>query len=165
MLSGLSPTTTPHRRELRSDIVSPMATDLLVFDCDGVLVDSEVIVIEIEADLLTAAVGGMPEFLAGLTLLRCIASSSDLDRVQLSLDVTDLTQFFDPDHVFSAQMVQNGKPSPDLFLHAATQVGIDPSDCLVIEDSPHGVTAAIRINDGRRPPGVTRPVRSEVRGV
>lgn len=175
-----------------------MTTELLIFDCDGVLVDSEVIVIEIEAALLTAAgfpvttdeiadrfvglsypdmmtmleadhgrpvpaelsatiqrdavaafpdrlqaVGGIPELLAGLTLPRCVASSSDLDRVQLSLDVTDLAPHFDPDHVFSAQMVQNGKPAPDLFLHAANRVGIDPASCLVIEDSPHGVTAAI----------------------
>lgn len=175
-----------------------MSTELVIFDCDGVLVDSEVIVIEIEAELLCAAgfpvtadeiadrfvglsypdmmamleadhgrpvpdelsatiqtdalaafpdllraVAGMPEALAELAMPRCVASSSDLDRVRLSLELTGLTPHFDPDHVFSAQMVDRGKPAPDLFLHAAERLGVDPTRCLVIEDSPHGVTAAI----------------------
>jgi HAD superfamily hydrolase (TIGR01509 family) len=89
------------------------------------------------------AVVGRPELLASLTMPRCVASSSDVDRVELSLNVTGLAPHFDPAHVFSAQMVTRGKPSPDLFLHAAARVGVDPSRCLVVEDSPHGVTTAI----------------------
>lgn len=172
-------------------------TKLVVFDCDGVLVDSEALVAEYEAVRLTEAgfpltfddiaerfiglsyrsmmtalheqfgrpvpdglseaiqaevlalfpehlqpVSGISGFIDGLELPRCVASSSNLDRVRLSLDVTGLAGFFDPSHVFSAQMVQRGKPAPDLFLHAAEQLGTDPAHCLVIEDSPHGVTAA-----------------------
>jgi beta-phosphoglucomutase-like phosphatase (HAD superfamily) len=40
--------------------------------------------------------------------------------------------------------VKNGKPAPDLFLHAARQMGADPGDCIVIEDSPAGILAAQR---------------------
>jgi beta-phosphoglucomutase-like phosphatase (HAD superfamily) len=40
-------------------------------------------------------------------------------------------------------MVDKGKPAPDLFLHAAAALGVEPGRCLVIEDSPHGVTAAV----------------------
>lgn len=174
-----------------------MGIELVIFDCDGVLVDSEVIVIEIEADLLTAAgfpltadeiadrfvglsypdmmaqleadfarpvpaglsqriqrdavaafpdrlraVSGMRPFLEGLAQPRCVASSSDLDRVELSLAVAGLAAFFEPSSLYSAQMVQNGKPAPDLFLHAAADLGVAPSACLVVEDSPHGVAAA-----------------------
>jgi beta-phosphoglucomutase-like phosphatase (HAD superfamily) len=39
-------------------------------------------------------------------------------------------------------MVKNGKPAPDLFLHAARTMGVDGANCLVIEDSVSGVTAA-----------------------
>lgn len=175
-----------------------MSSELIIFDCDGVLVDSEAIVIEIEAEALTAAgfrltvdeiadrfvglsypdmmaalhadfgrevpaelsrriqadalaafptrlepVRGMSGFLGGLTMPRCVASSSDLDRIRLSLEVTGLAGFFDPAAVYSAQMVQKGKPAPDLFLHAASDLGVDPARCVVIEDSPHGVTGAL----------------------
>jgi beta-phosphoglucomutase-like phosphatase (HAD superfamily) len=39
-------------------------------------------------------------------------------------------------------MVERGKPAPDLFLFAAEKVRVAPADCLVVEDSVHGVTAA-----------------------
>ena len=48
--------------------------------------------------------------------------------------------------VFSASMVSRGKPAPDLFLHVAKVMGVEPRDCLVIEDSPAGVEAARRAN-------------------
>src|SRR4051794_31927792 len=63
------------------------------------------------------------------------------DRVRHALEVTGLLQFFDP-HVFSATMVDRGKPAPDVFLFAAQKFGVSPGDCLVIEDSVNGVTAA-----------------------
>ena len=171
--------------------------DLLVFDCDGVLVDSEALVMEVEAAMLTDAgfplttdeiadefiglsystmmrelgarhgrpvpdalsqrvqqaaldrfpdhlrsVPGMAELLAGSDRPRCVASSSNVDRIELSLRVTGLADRFDPGSIFSAQMVARGKPAPDLFLLAATTLGVAPSRCLVIEDSTAGVTAA-----------------------
>jgi beta-phosphoglucomutase-like phosphatase (HAD superfamily) len=44
--------------------------------------------------------------------------------------------------VVSAQDVARGKPAPDIFLHTAQQLGVDPADCVVIEDSAAGVAAA-----------------------
>jgi HAD superfamily hydrolase (TIGR01509 family) len=71
---------------------------------------------------------------------RCVASSSTPDRIALSLRVTGLSDLFD--QLFSSVQVPRGKPAPDLFLHAANQMGFAPADCLVIEDSIAGVQAA-----------------------
>jgi beta-phosphoglucomutase-like phosphatase (HAD superfamily) len=71
----------------------------------------------------------------------CIASSSSPERLALSLDVLNMTSLFEG-RVFSASNVARGKPHPDIFLHAAEQLGVPPSDCIVIEDSVGGVTAA-----------------------
>lgn len=73
---------------------------------------------------------------------RCVASSSDPDRIAMSLGITGLAPLFHTDRLYSATMVDRGKPAPDLFLHAAESLGHAPSRCLVIEDSPHGVEAA-----------------------
>ena len=85
----------------------------------------------------------MPHAAHALTWLRgpkCVASSSGRDRVRMSLEITGLVRFFDSQ--FSASDVPNGKPAPDLFLHAAARMGVQACDCIVIEDSPAGVTAA-----------------------
>jgi HAD superfamily hydrolase (TIGR01549 family) len=73
---------------------------------------------------------------------RGIASSSSIDRLQLCLSVLALEAEFGP-HVFSADMVARGKPHPDIFLYAASKLGVKPSECLVIEDSASGTRAAI----------------------
>ncbi|WP_286174225.1 HAD family hydrolase [Rhodobacter sp. NTK016B] len=169
---------------------------LVIFDCDGVLVDSEPISLAVMLDVLAEAgcvldepeayrhflgkslgsvadwlkrergldltpsllgalrerllarfeqdlqpMPGVGQALAGLGVPVCVASSSQPDRIRLSLRVTKLLPFFEP-HIFSASMVANGKPAPDLFLHAAQKMQVDPSECLVIEDSPAGLTAA-----------------------
>jgi len=169
---------------------------LLIFDCDGVLVDSEplsvAVLIEMLADLgvameeeeayrrflgrslasMTAtlwndygietdidfleqmrsalftrfkqelkAIDGMAQTLDQLANSRCVASSSQPERIRYSLGLTGLLEKFEP-HIFSATMVKNGKPAPDLFLHAANAMGMAPADCIVIEDSPAGIEAA-----------------------
>lgn len=73
---------------------------------------------------------------------KCVASSSTLDRMRVSLESTDLIRFFEP-NLFSACDVPNGKPAPDLFLHVAAKMRVKPADCLVVEDSPAGVSAAV----------------------
>lgn len=73
---------------------------------------------------------------------KCVASSSSIDRIRLSLECTDLIRFFEP-YLFSASEVPNGKPSPDLFLLAAAKMRMQPSDCFVVEDSAVGVTAGV----------------------
>ena len=169
---------------------------MLIFDCNGVLVDSEAIAATVASQELTrAGFKVSPEivsrFFAGrrptdmvtdvetatqrklpddfsekladatvrrlraelratphmeyaLTWLRgpkCVASSSPHTRVRMSLESTGLYRFFEP-HVFSASDVPKGKPAPDLFLHAARKMGVQPSDCIVVEDSPAGISAA-----------------------
>ena len=73
---------------------------------------------------------------------KCVASSSPIDRIRASLETTDLLRFFDP-YLFSASSVKNGKPAPDLFSHVAAMTHTDPRDCIVVEDSPVGVAAAV----------------------
>ena len=94
---------------------------------------------------LRAEVRATPHMEYALTWLRgpkCVASSSPHNRIRMSLESTSLFRFFDP-YVFSASDVPNGKPAPDLFLHAARKMGVQPADCIVVEDSPAGVTAAV----------------------
>jgi beta-phosphoglucomutase-like phosphatase (HAD superfamily) len=45
--------------------------------------------------------------------------------------------------IYNSAMVKNGKPAPDLFLHAAKSMGAAPGDCIVVEDSVAGVTAGV----------------------
>ena len=170
-------------------------TDLIIFDCDGVLVDSEVLscgclskvlhergvelsieqvlrlflgrstadVIEycraagnpLRNDFLTdlslriretfrcqlESIAGVETLLSELRIPFCVASSSDLERVSFSLELTGLAGHFG-DRVYTSQMVRCGKPAPDLFLHAAAAMGSKPDRTLVIEDSVSGVKAA-----------------------
>jgi HAD superfamily hydrolase (TIGR01509 family) len=93
---------------------------------------------------LRAELRATPHMEYALTWLRgpkCVASSSPHGRVRVSLESTGLFRFFDP-YVFSASDVPNGKPSPDLFLYAAQKMGVSPSKCIVVEDSPAGIAAA-----------------------
>ncbi|MBD8686371.1 MULTISPECIES: HAD family hydrolase [unclassified Rhizobium] len=169
---------------------------LLIFDCDGVLVDSEPVSIavliemvahqgvqisekeayerflgrsvasmtktlweeygiETDIDFLEhmrrilferfraelKAINGIAETLDRLSVARCVASSSQPERIRYSLGLTGLLERFEP-NIFSATMVKDGKPAPDLFLHAAHEMGVAPSNCIVIEDSPAGIIAA-----------------------
>jgi HAD superfamily hydrolase (TIGR01509 family) len=155
------------------------AISVIIFDCNGVLVDSEQLAataaaheftrigIPITSELvmryflgrrpadmfaaveaatlerLRVELRAMPHATHALTWLRgpkCVASSSSRDRIRASLEITGLARFFD--FQFSASDVANGKPAPDLFLHAAARMGVKACDCIVVEDSPAGVTAA-----------------------
>jgi HAD superfamily hydrolase (TIGR01509 family) len=71
---------------------------------------------------------------------KAVASSSTLKHLRIKLSKTELWQSFDP-HIYSAEHVTHAKPAPDLFLHAAAQLGVAPQECLVIEDSVNGVVA------------------------
>jgi HAD superfamily hydrolase (TIGR01509 family) len=73
---------------------------------------------------------------------KCVASSSSLDRIRVSLESTDLIRFFEP-YLFSGDDVANGKPAPDLFLHAAAKMQVAPRHCIVVEDSAVGVAAGV----------------------
>jgi beta-phosphoglucomutase-like phosphatase (HAD superfamily) len=71
-----------------------------------------------------------------------VASSGTHDKIRFTLGRTRLLDRFDG-RVFSVTEVAEGKPAPDLFLHAARPMGVHPSRCAVIEDSTAGVDAAI----------------------
>ena len=88
------------------------------------------------------AVEGLQPLLASLTKPKAVASSSTVRSLQRKLSLTGLADWFGP-HVYSAEHVANGKPAPDLFLHAARQLDQPPADCLVIEDSVNGVLAGV----------------------
>jgi beta-phosphoglucomutase len=70
------------------------------------------------------------------------ATAGDADNIAFVLDHLGRHGFFDA--VVGAHDVQRGKPHPDLFLLAASRMGVDPAECLVFEDAPHGVEAARR---------------------
>jgi HAD superfamily hydrolase (TIGR01509 family) len=85
-------------------------------------------------------IAGVPALLDALSPKRCVASSSHPDRIRRSLAVTGLLDRLAP-HLFSATMVDRGKPAPDLFLLAAAAMAAEPMRCLVVEDSEVGVRA------------------------
>ena len=88
-----------------------------------------------------APIAGVREFIAKFVdLPRCIASSSTPQRLAVSLEILEMTELFEG-RVFSALNVARGKPHPDIFLHAAADVGVSPRECIIIEDSASGVIA------------------------
>ncbi|MEE1751077.1 HAD family hydrolase [Streptomyces sp. SP18CS02] len=93
-----------------------------------------------------AAVAGTTEVLGKLVadgVPYCVASSGSHERIRVGHRKTGLDLWFREDIVFSAQDVGRGKPAPDLFLYAAERMGVAPERCVVVEDSPLGVRAAL----------------------
>lgn len=170
--------------------------DLVIFDCDGVLVDTEPLALRVCAGLgaelgwpLTeeeiigrflgrseravraqirerlgeeraarwgelyrerldaaidaelTAVDGITEALDALDLPHCVASSGSHAKMRHTLTRTGLYERF-AGRIFSAAEVAHGKPAPDLFLYAASRLGVPPERCAVVEDSQYGVRAA-----------------------
>jgi HAD superfamily hydrolase (TIGR01509 family) len=72
---------------------------------------------------------------------KAIASSSTLDEIEAVINALRINSFID--NSCSVEEVTKGKPSPDIFLLAAEKLGIKPSECLVLEDAPSGIDAAI----------------------
>ena len=68
-----------------------------------------------------------------------VASSSTPEHISVVLEGLQVTGFFDV--VVSAHTIKHGKPAPDIFLLAAERLGVDPKDCVVLEDAQSGVEA------------------------
>ncbi len=88
---------------------------------------------------------GIHELLAFLKeygIKTSIATSSPLDRTKKYLSQVGLVDAFDA--LVSGHMVEHGKPEPDIYLYAASNLGLKPEECLVLEDSPTGILAAYR---------------------
>ncbi|WP_043270090.1 HAD family hydrolase [Streptomyces sp. CT34] len=73
----------------------------------------------------------------------CVGSSGSHERIRVALTKTGLLDRLGVGRIFSSQDVARGKPAPDLFLHAAREMGVEPGRCAVVEDSPLGVRAAV----------------------
>ena len=171
---------------------------LVIFDCDGVLIDSEIVAARLEAEAISELglamtateicrrfagtttrevwatlerelgrplppgffeahlahvrevfarelqpIPGAKAAVAALETPYCVASSTQLPSLLTNLGTAGLATLFDG-NVFSASQVKRAKPAPDVFLYAASQMGADPADCVVIEDSVAGVGAARR---------------------
>ncbi|MCC8116085.1 MAG: HAD family phosphatase, partial [Planctomycetes bacterium] len=69
-----------------------------------------------------------------------VATNSITLNTTTCLDAAELTRFFPV--VVTLDQVKNGKPAPDIYLEAARRLGIHPTRCAVLEDSPAGATAA-----------------------
>ena len=85
----------------------------------------------------------------GMTL--AVGSSGPRENVALAVRILDVGSYF-PVQITGSD-VKRGKPAPDIFLKAAESLGRDPSCCVVIEDAPQGVQAAL--NAGMRVIAVT----------
>jgi HAD superfamily hydrolase (TIGR01509 family) len=88
------------------------------------------------------AIAGIEHAIEALRCPMAVASSSRAYQLDYKLRRTGLWDRFAP-HIYSADDVTHAKPAPDLFLHAASALGVAPRDCLVIEDSVNGVKAGL----------------------
>ncbi|WP_296446768.1 HAD family hydrolase [Rhodoferax sp. UBA5149] len=70
------------------------------------------------------------------------ASGADRFKVEMQLLKVGLMDFFDG-RIFSGQEMPRSKPAPDVYLAAAQHLNAPPHQCLVIEDTPTGVTAGV----------------------
>jgi beta-phosphoglucomutase-like phosphatase (HAD superfamily) len=92
-----------------------------------------------------AAVGGAVDFVRGLPpeMPKAVASSSSTRWVLGHLEHIGLAGAFGA-HVYSGkEHVERGKPAPDLYLHAAAQLGVPIGGCVIVEDSRVGATGAL----------------------
>ena len=84
---------------------------------------------------------GIHNVLKRIDIPFCVASNGPLEKTKLNLTVTNLIDYFEG-KIFSAYEIGSWKPNPELFLYAAKNMGFEPRECLVVEDSISGIQAA-----------------------
>jgi HAD superfamily hydrolase (TIGR01509 family) len=107
---------------------------------------------------------GMVELVRALDRPKCVASNSSTYRLERTLGTLPLWDAFFP-QVYSADVVERPKPAPDLMLHCARAFAVAPEDCVMIDDSPHGIEAAVAagmVGIGFVDPADLRPGRADV---
>ncbi|MFD3382262.1 MULTISPECIES: HAD family hydrolase [unclassified Streptomyces] len=124
------------------DIVEERTGERLPADFDDVFHARVFAAFERELEPVAGAMEVL-EKLAADGVPYCVASSGSHERIRVGHRKTGLDRWFDDGRIFSSQDVGRGKPAPDLFLHAAERMGVPPEKCLVVEDSPLGVRAAV----------------------
>ncbi|MET9548111.1 HAD family hydrolase [Streptomyces sp. NPDC006627] len=124
------------------DLVLERSGQLLPADFDEVFHGRVFAAFERELKPVEGAVEVL-EQLAGDGVAYCLASSGSHERIRVGHRTAGLDTWFDEKRVFSSQDVGRGKPAPDLFLYAAERMGVAPEKCVVVEDSPLGVRAAV----------------------
>ncbi len=95
---------------------------------------------------------GLPEFLDFLKakgMRMTIATASAFKNVQFYFESFGLARWFDIDQVAYDDGTVKGKPEPDLYLRAASNLALSPEDCMVFEDATAGIIAARRAGAGR----------------
>ena len=87
-------------------------------------------------------ISGVAEAIKGVKQLKCVASNGPLEKTKRNLEIVGLISHFG-ENIYSAYTIQKWKPEPDLFLHACKDMGSDPVNCIIIEDSELGIQAAV----------------------
>ena len=87
---------------------------------------------------------GIKEIFSRRDIKQCIATGGIKSKTEQKLKAVGIEGFFKPEQIFTADMVEHGKPEPDLFLLAARKMGEKPENCVVIEDSIAGMKAGLR---------------------
>ncbi|WP_434740528.1 HAD family hydrolase [Micromonospora sp. SH-82] len=87
-------------------------------------------------------IDGVREVVTAVDRLMCVASNSPRELIRRRVEAAGIAWAFG-DRLFSAYDIGSWKPAPDLFLSAARECGVPPASCVVVEDSPVGVAAAI----------------------
>lgn len=90
------------------------------------------------------ATPGVENIFKTLSIKQCIATGGLYEKTIDKIKAVKFEKFFSKQNIFTADMVEHGKPEPDLFLLAAEKMKEKPENCLVVEDSIAGMTAAIR---------------------
>ncbi|MFJ8597114.1 HAD family hydrolase [Streptomyces shenzhenensis] len=124
------------------DLVAERTGQRLPDDFDDVFHARVFAAFERELKPVGGAVGVL-EKLAADGVPYCVASSGSHERIRVGHRTTGLDRWFEDSKIFSSQDVGRGKPAPDLFLYAAERMGVAPERCVVVEDSPLGVRAAV----------------------
>lgn len=170
----------------------------LIFDCDGVLVDSEILAAQVMVDILSKygidisldfylqnctgktfsgskielskqldtplpnsfleevtiamdikiknelnPIRGIHKVLEKTDLPKAVVSNSDVYQIEHAISHIKIAHHFNG-QIFSSQMVAKPKPDPDIYLLAAEKLTVLPEECLVVEDSISGATAALK---------------------
>jgi phosphoglycolate phosphatase len=133
--SGMQVKTILEIIQKEKDNIGSMPINKIVQDIDN-------LVLQKLASQSISPLPGVVDFLSSSSMKRCIGSNCSLRLLKPFLKSSNLEKYFNS-YVFSADMVTNPKPSPDLYLYAARYMGVNVEECLVIEDSIVGIQAAI----------------------